>query len=442
MRRFGGFKLLFVVFGFFALFTLGYTATSVVTSDQAQAQIPSWCFNMSCTSPFTGVAVELGIIMGRTFTTGMFYVVGSLSVYFAVAMASFDLQVIQAISATLNKWLDFWNTMWRYNMEPAFQDMTDQLTTMNTDQARAIGSFADMMDKNRAIRKLREEQVRAHRELSPGENVCVAASTMGGLVQASTFSRTYNALAPQDMLRRQHVGGGSAQADMAGRVARYATRYCDPAENAGITLCPGGPAVPGFIGADLDVAGRVFARDTIDIRDPNVKQAVDDLVQNIAEPFVPDPVPEMSLTGTGGAEAFLQRQSRQAKRQVIYDNLYHIISRRIPGSGLEVGTYVNEVRLEAGMDPALLVNNPSRHEVLEVMANERYRTGKYAVRMMTEPEHVERELAVQEGIKSMQMADMLDLMDRYSLLVAARVGDSINKRYGRVKQGQYQEVGQ
>jgi hypothetical protein len=405
--------------------------------------------------PFNGITAPLAAIGGGVGATGIAYSVLAIGAYYGIIMTEFMIKVVQEVGTINRHWLNWWDTFWFYNLNPAMQDMTRQLVVLDADQARAIGSFNDMLQRNRIIKQRFEQQIKSHSTERPGENVCVAGTLSGGMAQAGIFTAAYNAAAPVDMMPRSAnqlgtpAAGGTA-AETHARFENYVSRYCDPNENAGAAGCTvAGP----YAGADRDVAGQIFQHETIDLKDPEVKKTVDDLIINIAEPFVRDPVPYAAFTSSAGQQYILENEAYKTQRQVIYDALYHVVARRAPTTNLS--SFVVDIHNAAGVNLAN-ISNPrrnwetkemasgtgfirpahadtaapppaSKNEVMNALVNEKPRDGKFATKQIDEPQNNSREAAIQAGIRTRQLSDVLDLMDRYSLIVAGQVGTDMKE---------------
>ncbi|MBI3441636.1 MAG: hypothetical protein HY052_07540 [Proteobacteria bacterium] len=317
------------------------------------------------------------------------------------------------------------SSIWEDELDPAMQDMVKQLSTLNASQSVALAAFLDAANHYRVRQELRNEEVDSLREQHPGENVCVAGTIVGGITRAGSFQRAYNAAAPAEMAVRTGntagtVAGGGRAAAANVDFLQYVTRYCSAADNNGASGCADDGS---FVGQDIDVTGTIFAKETIDVTNDDTRTTVDDLIRNIAEPLVKDPVSLGAVGSATGQQAILAGESYAAKRQTIYDGLYHIVSRRVPGS--QMGAFVGPLRKAAGVHDTQISGNPSHNEIMQAMMNERFRNGNYAQQLIDEPENNQRELVVQQAFQLMQMSDQLDLMDRYSLLLAAQVGAEI-----------------
>jgi hypothetical protein len=250
----------------------------------------------------------------------------------------------------------------------------------------------------------------------------MAATAVGGIGRANTITDAYARAAPADAAPRSGGARGTSgergtAADIRERAETVRALYCDPDENNGVNDCRSSGAL---INADIDVAGTVFSKDTIDLPDDQRRAATDALVANIAEPFIANNIPAAELNSTKGIAAQIARDEQRAQRQTIHAALQYVIARRAP-SGSN-GAFIAAIRDSAGIPPDLLSDNPSYNEIMEAMLSERFRTGQYSVEQIDTPSNAERDLTVQYAFQVMQMHDHLELMDRYALMLAAETG--------------------
>lgn len=416
-----GLKRFLVGLAFVVLFATGYVTTSAVTSCQAEAQV---CCNTPCIAIATGTGPAIAALDGVLIAPGILWAIASVGIYYVSDLLQFALKVFEEIGVVISDWVDWWDTFWYYDLNPALQDMGRELTVMDAAQARALGGFKDMMALNRALIARSEFSIDAHMSQRPAENVCVAGSLSGGMNQARVVAAAYGSAAAYEKLNRGTnakgtVAAAGAAADMGARYKNYCSRYSDPRDNAGMTNCPAAGAFPG---ADLDVPGEIFQKQTIDLKSGDTKKTVDDIIDNIAEPFVRNPLPADTYSDAKGQQNVLEQERMRAQRQAIYGALYHVVARRAPGSGLDA--QVSEIHQAAGVTPETTAS-PSKNEVMNALAIEKTQTGDFSVRQIDEPENNAREATIQAGIRTRQLADMLDLVDRYSLIVAGQVGNEI-----------------
>jgi hypothetical protein len=433
--KYSGLRRFLAVLGMVVLLVTGYTATSVVSSCTAQAQVccAGWS-DSQCIGPFDGIALALGVgIFGATIAVDVTLIaLTTIPVYYAQAIISFGIKVIQKIGKVIDHWYAWWDTTWNYNMSPALKDMARQITVINTDQAKQLGMFADAMNRQRADIIRKREAIQAHRETKPSANACVAGSVLGGMLQATLFAQAYGSAGPVERGQRSaHMAGTPAAAgtaaDLSARHSLWKTRYCDPNENAGLTDCPGGAAPMALL--DLDVTGQIFERNTIELTNEGVRTTIDDLIGN-SEPRVTNTIPHTLLGNALGQQRWEEDQAYQAQRQVAYDGMYYPVSRRAPGASGGSAAAIVELAQDGGAAATDMSANPSRDEILRALNVDKARSGKEGLRNNDGPENSARHLAIQSGGQLMQMADLLDLMDHYAMVVAGQSSLKVRQQQG------------
>lgn len=418
------FKRILMVMAFIVFLGVGYIGTSIITSTTCEAQT---CRCQICIIP-NSLVTALWAVYNRVTVPGVNIATNTLTAYFNMHFDVFDNYISNKIHNVTDNMLAWWDTFWWYNLKPSLQDIDDQVMTSHAEQAKALGEFADAANINRTKNEIASFDIDTHRETRPGDNVCVMGSASGGIARAAAFGKAYNTAADSESLLRSSNATGTAAAfgkgtDQKERWQAYVSNYCDSNLNGGHAGCD--KSAP-LAGRDLDVAGELLGKDTIDLTDLNTKKTIDTLTSNIVEPFVQDPVTPGALLTADGQKALLESESYKAKRQTIYDALHYIIARRAPGS--RMGEFVSAVRTAAGIDQAHISANPSYHEVLQALTLDRFQTGQFGVSQIGEPENNARELVMQQALQLMQLSDQLDLLDRYSLIVAARAGNELQQR--------------
>jgi hypothetical protein len=425
MRKQSTLKKFLLILSFAAFLNAGYwTVSKAQQTPLVFVTIPTVC-SVPCimigTFSAAIAATQLSI------TAAIAAVIPVITAQFTVSSADFTKTILKKINDTKKNITDGIDTLWNKNMLRAMQDQTNQLSAINASQSYDISIFFEAANMVRALRQSQEQQIRSLLEQSVGEGSCVAATVTGGMTRVNTIRRAYNAAAPAAHLGRSgnstdDPSSVSPAADMKERWDRYTTRYCEKDYNNGASGCTSDQL---FAGQDIDVAGTIFAKETIDLKVPEIRQTVDDLIVNIAEPFIKSAVPPGAVESQPGEEAILEGEAYKAKRQVIYDSLYHIVSRRVPGSAMK--DFIAPLREDAGISPEMISDNPSLNEIMQVMMSERFRSSKNAGGQVDAPENNQREMVIQQAFQLMQMSDQLDLMDRYSLLLAAQAGAEVRE---------------
>lgn len=427
---------------FLAMMVVGYFSLSVTTSCPARAQT---CLCSICVMQGPGsVSVTLGLMTAQV-QAQIAAATAAIITNYSLEISAFSLRVVAHFMQVIEDFDDWFDTFWYYNQKPSLQAMTEQANVMANQQAMAISNFRDAMELGRNSQMRTELEFQGARANAVSQSACIAGSVAGGMARANNIARAYGRAAPAERLPRSTNSRGTAAEkgplnDTRERFDQYVARYCDASDNNGAAGCA---ADSPYRNWDIDVNYMVFSRDTIPLTDPAVRQATDDLVKNIAEPFVPDLIPQAMLNTATGNQAMLARNANQAKRQAIHTALYYTIARRAPGGGdaatqaaggtssgmtaQSSGSFVAAVRQAAGLTPDMISSNPSHNEIMEAMMNERFRTGNYTVDQIDTPDNNDRELVIQNAFQVMQMHDQLDLLDRYGMMVASEVALEINE---------------
>ena len=430
MIKSGRFKTVLIAVAFVCFIFAGFVSVNVMTSCQSEAQC-AICGTPCIGNPGLSFTMN-ALINGTVVFPDIAIVIATLSLYMDIALLGFELAINQKIfevTQNITGWID---TFWWYNLRPALQGMAEQLNTFDSFQDENQGGFADGADANRVGNEYMTRTIESHREQRPGENVCVAGTISAGMTRTSVFRRAYETAATMERHPRtanDNSGTGvptnvSTASDQQARWAKYASTYCNQNYNAGYSGCT---ASAPQVDRDIAVTDEIFAKDTIDLKTPATQRAIDDILENISEPEINNPVPLSAVGSPEGHAAILDGQAYKAKRQVIYDALYYVVSRRAPGTVGTTGTpnFLQDMRTAAGIDPSYFSPNPSHHEIMEVMMSERFRTGQYSIEQIDEPENNEREMVVQQAFQAMLLSDQLDLLDRYGLVLAAQASGEV-----------------
>jgi len=349
----------------------------------------------------------------------------------------------------LSKWP---HVLWDYELRPTLEDAANQLHALKIDQSRAIGSFFDAQEQVMAQKDFQVKQIEAHRTYRPSEMVCTVGTVVGGLQRVNIIRRSLE----RSWTTEQARVGGNTTVDAAVEVFTdkgpaksnkerhrlYIERYCDVNSNRGVaadgcSVASPPSTAPILPDRDVRLTEVIFEPMTIDIRNIDTRHSVEALVRNIVEPNVEGLVHLYSsgvttgdTSGTTAEKVMLKRRKMQAARQGIYDAVYHIISRRVPGSGGDdYADYIQDLRGEAGVT-INVSDNPSYEEVMNTLLAERFRSGDYQHYLVDEPENIAKEMVGLQGMSLVQHQDFLDLVDRFSVMLATQVARDIRKSYG------------
>lgn len=139
------------------------------------------------------------------------------------------------ITAEFRDERNWWNDHVLPTIEEAMQDMADTVTAAALMQAHALGAVMDAEQQLETQLLLQERMAEAHRDYSPGENVCAFGSNSGSLPWASEQVEDKRKMLSRWSLRRelghaQVLGAEGTFSDTLGRVDQMKKAFCNPAD--------------------------------------------------------------------------------------------------------------------------------------------------------------------------------------------------------------------
>lgn len=326
--------------------------------------------------------------------------------------------------------IDWWESWWWYDMRPSMQDMTGQLDTAHVDQARTMGSFFDAEEQNKTQLVLQNKELQAHRDYRPSEQICVAGTQSGGFGGAYAVMRHMRDAREREMnsvaMRRTGSQGEYGNARLIRQKwTDYVDNFCDITSNSGAVAGVSGCTANGLLpNADIMVASTLLNASTIDIRTTTAtttarRVALRRMVDNLVEPNITDIFQPAALETATGKQAILDRRSLMARRAVARSVPEYIASSRLPGS--RVGTWVRELRENAGIASGIISDNPSYKEVMHAISVEKFTNGRYALSMIDDTAQLKQEKIVLSSLYLMQLRDYYELLERMALSLAVQV---------------------
>ncbi len=384
--------------------------------------------SMACNSPcvFPQTFVSAIVAVGLSIMGGISEVTTDVSTTISLVTSVETATIVAQITFVMEEFTRFFHDLWYKKTLVQLQKMSNQLVTLEADQARYYGSFSDAKSIL-GLKNLREKMaIKSDREHRLGASAAIAATITGGMTRAAVLKNQYRNAATRKKSPRSAGKAGASYAgvtsDLEERWKNYTTLYCRKDYNNEVSGCD--EDMP-YADMDINVTRTLFFKETINLTNENMRTATDDLVTNIAEPLALNITSSASIKGIKGQANILRKESYKAKRQTVYDALYHVISRRAPGGN--IAEFLGPLRESAGLPYSEISTNPSYNEIMHTMTTERFRTGIYSYQQIDEPENNKRELVIQQAFHLMQLNDQLDLLDRQALILAAQIGDSIKK---------------
>lgn len=328
--------------------------------------------------------------------------------------------------------IDWWKTMWNYGLLPNMQSQTAELNTASSEQSKTFQSSIDAVEQGQTAEAYVKNEVEDARVHRPAEETCVAATQASGFGRAAAFSKAVRKsiqkrTSDRDLGNTGVVGEkGNAEVTQL-RTQIYEENFCDAADNAGRNNCAA-TNNPLYANADTQVTQRIYNALTIDITDDPANPAddsaveqlaLDAMVDNMMGVVSADPMTAKVLASAPGQEQWLARRSYVARTNAIRSVPQLGIGWRMPGSMM--GQWVKELREDSNIPLGEISENPSYREIVHAVAIDRFNSGKYANKMITDRNAVEMEKLTLNAFYLMQLRDYYELLERQALMLSVQV---------------------
>jgi hypothetical protein len=362
--------------------------------------------------------------------------------------------MMQSLLLRLNQFeldlIDWWDTMWWYNLRPALQAMTRQLNVATTQQAEDFQSGMDAFQEDETNLEDMNTDNKNHQRVRVSENACVAATASGGFGRGSGYSRAMRQAWQDDVnadgQNRRYTTGATPRPSALGQAAKVAqdatvfeSTFCDPNDNNGQNVCtsgaPGGPitgtAPPtdkygnSYANADTLVTKNLYNKLTMQVDDPadgpNETKVAKAVVDNTMGDPTGDPIPERVMNSPAGHERWMNRRSYLARYAAIRSVPQLIAGWRMPGSKL--GAWIQEIEKDSGVPAGQgeMSDNPSYREIVHAISIDRFNSEKYANNMITDDGEIQMEKLTISSFYLMQLRDYYELLEREALTLAVQV---------------------
>lgn len=328
--------------------------------------------------------------------------------------------------------------LWQDKWLPAMMDMTKQLSAVQVDQSRMIGSLMDAELVNENIMLKQQRQIEAFRRYQPNEMSCQVDSLMRtddpancnpsegcGPSMAQRMATAMTAgYAKEETERRGNYVGTPGEFGTASYTQNqwneYVQYWCDPAAgNQGCTA----PGTPGYQGKHVDLPGLLWGdKQTIDMSIPENRLMTKAVQRYLISPTVPDPVPAGAVNTPQGQQALLERRSVEARYNAVFNVVSRMISERSSGSKIDTSA----VRTAAGLPAGVASDNASYREIMEALTRDRFHNPEYIVRMVNAPEEVVREQGAINALRMQQMNDLYKRLEEMVFMEAAVFAEELD----------------
>lgn len=335
------------------------------------------------------------------------------------------------------KMIEWWKTMWFYNMRPSMQAMTEQLGTAIAQQTSDLIQAQDAVQANETNADIQEVEVKDVKNTTPDEQGCVTATVSGGLGAATTLGG-----AMAEAVQSEAVAAGTNKKGTPAargrayynrkRAETYESLLCDPTANGGNAGCASNVPNPNpLANGDTQITKLMLNRLTIPVdstaalgsttegavNKAALTQGIENLIgSTIAEPISPD-VASLSV----GRELLMERRAFIARNAAARSVPSLILANRMPGKGSQMADFVKEIREKSGVPMDDLSSNPSYREMIHALTIDRFNGGDYALNTITDQNKVEMEKLRLDTFYLMMLRDYYELLERTALTLAVQV---------------------
>ncbi|MEZ0260125.1 MAG: hypothetical protein ACAH80_03905 [Alphaproteobacteria bacterium] len=356
--------------------------------------------------------------------------------------------MMAALLGNLNQFelnlIDWWDTMFWYNLKPALMAMVDQLNTATVQQNHDFQAGMDAYIQNKQNLANMADDKKNSNQLKPPENACIAATNTGGMGMQAGFATgmrgAWEDEATQAASNKQGVPSQQSSSKHINSEGDVFNRlFCDPTDNQGSNNCAA-TSDPNYYNADTQVTKRLYNALTIPVNDnsagkmvtagggpPRQKDAemVKQLLNNTMGDPTGDPIPIESFRTPQGHERWMDRRAYLARYAAIRSVPQLIVSWRMPGTRQDptnpTTNWVEQLRRDANIPLAEIAANPSYREVMHAMTIDRFNSQKYAANLIGNEGEIDMEKLTLSTFYLMELRDYFELLERQALALAVQV---------------------
>ncbi|MFN7114626.1 MAG: hypothetical protein ACK4PK_09760 [Alphaproteobacteria bacterium] len=401
----------------------------------------------TCVTPCEPTNTASGIrdTIYNSFNTTLEAAATALENILGLAVDTMVQKLLEKINDIEKNMIQWWQTMWHYNLNPSLRAMTVQMNTANADLNKSYQASVDAehsTQHNTAVMRSESRTARVVRD-----NVCPPAGLTGGAGRGKTFARAMRKGWQTKAINTGAQVMGEEGARGVGEYLRsrneaYEAAFCDPAANGGTNVCGAVPSPAEFHNADTQITKFIYNKLTIPVDDDTAttvvrynvvdpaspiamsrgdvyERAIKENIENLIGVPMANPINAEVAQGPQGRQIILNRRDYLAKYNALRSVPQLIIGDRMPGS--QLGTWIRELREEAGIPMSEISDNPSYREVINAIAVDRFNSGKFANGLQMERTGVEMEKLSMATFYLMLLHDYHKLLERQTLTLAVQV---------------------
>jgi hypothetical protein len=252
------------------------------------------------------------------------------------------------------------NEFFRMHILRAMMMMTEQLTVVGMQQVEIIGTFLDAKHQLETQRLFQQLQAKAHKDYHPSEAVCTFGTNIRALSASERKSEFIARAMAEHSMQRQLLNGDRASStgrsgDMAARIEKFKTTYCDIDDNGrGLKEMCGSDGPKVRVNKDINYTRLVDDALTLKVDFQNDsfvgtpdQEDVLSMQSNLFGHEVSNVIEPTYLDQQMAQELYMDLRSVVAKRSVLVNAFNHQVGLRAWGSGGN-DQYIRKILYELG----------------------------------------------------------------------------------------------
>jgi hypothetical protein len=318
--------------------------------------------------------------------------------------------------------------------------MTAQIYSSDINNARMLSSFNDSTGLSSGALAHDDKEIDAKLQNIVSDETCqfdTAAQSLGPAMQVATA--VGSAYAGEIGTASANEKGTPAANGAAGlndqRYRKYVTTLCDPKMNGGASPCAGETDSP-LANAAVLPAKTLFSRETIDMKDPEVIDAVKELTMNITGYQAPAPVPRKALNTPAGREMLRKNREYATQMDAVQALVTGIAADRAPGTVQPVNAdgspsnagqlagAVQQMRQKSGATDAS--PTPSAREIRESVV-EQVKNPNFFVNLGDGGGTIDQKQVYLKAYEAMMMNKLIEQQEKIANAYAIEAGNMLKK---------------
>ena len=320
----------------------------------------------------------------------------------------------------------------------SFMLMTQQFTSLMTQQVQIIGHFFDAKHQLETQRLFQTKVAEAHKDYQPSAELCEVGTFVRDLADSQQRTKVTRFTMAQAAIQRALASGDvksydtTEESDVRTRRNLFVEQFCNIHDNAGNyeDICDGN-GVADQQNADVNYTQTIDNPLTLDVNfipagTPPTNQE-ENLLAFLDQIFMDDAFPTVRLSRTvlhSFVKPYQELRSLVAMRSVAYNSFAHIIAEKTRGPVLDhrITPHLYALMEEMGMSLEIiqgyLGNDPSYYAQMEVLTKKIYQHPEFIANLYDKPINVKRMKTALNAIKSMQDRDIYQAMLRREMLTS------------------------